>query len=184
MANAADGLDETLDCLLKAVCPANSAVGHVPDSPGYYSIFIDQASSLPDHFNTKIANSGSLLLYIGNSTSSVHERLLMQDLYGKSNSTFFRGIGAILGYRPPYASLANKVNQNNYKFSEENCRKIREWNEQHLSISWFETRPSTRTEMLLIKRSLPLINSVHNPTRDPNLADLREECTKIARGAE
>lgn len=180
---SSDDLDGVLNHLLKPICPAHSAFNRVPGTFGYYSIFIDEERSMPAPFRTKIELSRNLLLYIGMAAkSSLHNRLLEQDLYGKSNSTFFRGIGAILGYRPPFGSLKNKSNQNNYKFSKDDSSKIREWNEQHLLVSWFVCEPSLVTEMLLIKRSLPLLNSDHNPNRDSDLADRREECRRIARG--
>ena len=79
---------------------AKDAEKLVPDQPGLYSVFIDDSAILPAPFSEYLSKKGSLLIYLGKASTSLQSRLVAQDLRHKGASTFFRGLGAVLEYRP------------------------------------------------------------------------------------
>jgi len=93
--------------------PAARAANHVQNWPGLYSIWIDNAANLPPPFSPILQENKTTLLYIGKA-DDLFARLIEQDLNHKNASTFFRGLGAILGFRPGRGSLIGKANENNY----------------------------------------------------------------------
>jgi len=166
------------------ICTAAEAPQRVPDTPGYYAIFIDEPSKLPKPFRDPLVQKGTTLIYIGIATGSLLERLVKQDLLHQKPSTFFRAIGAILGYRPPPGSLAGMKNQHNYRFSVSDTNAIITWIREHLSVNWSETTPAVAEfEQSLIRKHSPVINTDANPSPVQELAALRYECRIIARTA-
>lgn len=163
-------------------CTAAEAPTRVPMTSGYYAIFIDDASSLPSPYGDLLLRRATRLIYVGMATVSLHERLVEQDLRHRRPSTFFRGIGPILGYRPPTGSLLGKANQNNYKFSTGDTAEIIRWINGHLSVNWAEAEPAlATTEASLIRVHRPFFNTAHNPEPVTQLVALRDECRRIAR---
>lgn len=163
-------------------CSASHASARVPNRPGYYAIYVDDATALPSPYSDVLSGSGTRLIYVGIATISLNERLVKQDLRHQRPSTFFRGIGAILGYRPPPGSLIGKSNQNNYRFSTSDTAQVVRWINEHLSVNSIEESPAVATtEKALIRAHRPLINTTHNPDALPALAALRLECRTIAR---
>jgi hypothetical protein len=161
---------------------ASKAAIVVPDRPGYYAIWIDRQSNLPGIYAERLQEQQTRLICVGIATRSLLRRLVRQDLYHKSPSTFFRGIGAVLGYRPPRGSLAGRRNQNNYNFCDSDTRAIIAWIESHLQVSAIEEAPASgRREADAIGRLCPLLNSDHNPRALRQLAQVRLECREIAR---
>lgn len=154
---------------------------NVPDIPGLYTIFVDSPESLPPPFSLDLTNRHTCLLYLGKAGSSLKQRLVEQDLLGKKNSTFFRAIGAVLGYRPLKGSLRERTNQNNYRFSVADRRTLAEWNRTHISVRWSE-RARLDLEPRLIAQLRPIFNKHHNPSPYAPLGELRELCRSIARG--
>jgi hypothetical protein len=171
--------------LEKAAALYSVAVAHtvVPSEPGFYSIFVDSPDSLPESFGGHLREKHSSLIYVGIASSSLYDRLIEQDLRHKHPSTFFRGIGAILGFRPSPGSLVGKRNQNNYIFSPEDTCAIIAWNQEHLSVRFvaIDTDAFPRAEKNAIVRNNPILNTTHNPDRLQALADLRLECRSVAR---
>lgn len=164
-----------------ATCGAQDAGTKAPRSTGYYTIFVDTPDSLPPPFGELLRKRETKLIYIGIATSSLLGRLAEEDLRHKGPSTFFRGIGAILGYRPPVGSLLGRSNQNNYRFSAPDTASVIRWIDAHLSVAWLEARPALETsEAFAIRKYRPLINTKHNPEPEPELAALRAECRQIA----
>lgn len=154
----------------------------IPSRPGYYSIWIDDPDNLPQLYADWLRADETKLIYVGIATKSLLRRLVEQDLQHKSPSTFFRGIGPILGYRPVKGSLVGKSNQNNYKFSKEDTASIIGWIESHLSVRVVEESPTSgNTEAGVIRNLCPLLNTTHNPDALGELAQLRKECREIAR---
>lgn len=155
----------------------------VPVRPGVYAIIVDDASSLPCPFSDILLDRDSRVLYVGKASNSLLRCLVDEDLRGRSNSTFFRGIGAILGYRPPAGSLVGKSNQNNYKFSPKDALELVEWINGHLSVRWvcLPEQVAVEVEPEVIKSLSPLINTTYNPRPVQELAYLRDECRRVAR---
>jgi len=157
------------------------AIREVPSTSGLYTIHIDAAESLPPgHFREVLKERGTTLLYLGKA-SNFERRLIRQDLKHEQPSTFFRGIGAVLGYRPPRGSLQGKKNQNNYRFSGEDTGKIIVWIDLHVRVCWAECDSDIidAVERHLIKRFEPLLNTRAQPHPYRLLAELRRECREI-----
>ena len=150
----------------------------VPGTAGLYAIYIDSAKLLPSPFRKELKSRDGNLLYIG-TAKNLQKRLVGQDLTGRT-STFFRGIGTVLGYRPPSGSLRGKQNQNNYRFNTEDRGKIIKWINLHVRVRWCECEPNY-LERNLIERIEPLLNTTYNPRPFPPLAKLRKECRNVAR---
>jgi hypothetical protein len=166
------------------VCIAAEAPAHVPASPGYYAIFIDDPHSFLDPFCGLLVQRETRLIYLGIASRSLSQRLVKEDLQHRKPSTFFRGIGTILDCRPMSGSLTGRKNQYNYKFSPTDTEKIIDWINVHLSVSWLEAQPTfNEEEELLIRKCMPIINTKHNPEPVQKLADLRLACRMIARTA-
>lgn len=149
---------------------------------GLYSIYVDRADALPSPFSVELKRRSTCLMYLGIARRSLLKRLIQQDLRHQSPSTFFRGIGAVLGYRPPIGSLRGMANQRNYKFSQGDTGEIIHWIDDHLLVSWYECEATSlsKIERCLIRHLIPLMNSTHNPARSEVLASLRKECREIA----
>jgi hypothetical protein len=174
---------EDLDRLVrKPICSAAKALKRVPPKPGYYAIFIDSPGELPHPFSKLLVQRKTKLIYIGIARASLYRRLVEQDLSHKEGeSTFFRGIGAILSFRPPVSSLVGRRNQNNYRFSRTDTEEIISWIQQHLRVGWIEEDPALETEeSRLIEKHCPIINTKYNPNPVPELASLRSECRTLA----
>ena len=155
----------------------------IPDQPGLYSIRIKNKMILDNVFSNVLIERNHNIMYIGLSSKSLQKRFLNQELRAKGHGTFFRSLGAILGYVPEKGSLLGKSNQNNYKFSSNNEQKIIEWIEEHLIINWVAVKDNLNAlENELIKQYLPLLNISGNPGALNNVRVLRDQCKKIARG--
>lgn len=155
----------------------------VPASSGLYSIFVDQAASLPSPFGDYLSQKQTTIIYLGKASGSLKDRLVEQDLRHKNPSTFFRGIGAVRGYRPPAGSLKGKKNQNNYKFNTRDTQLIIKWINSHLFIRWvvLQEHEVESFESGAILSLRPLLNTQNNPDALPELAALREKCRQIAK---
>jgi len=174
-------LQNAEQCVASPICVAAEAPGRVPASPGYYAIFIDVPSSLTAPFCNLLLERNTKLIYIGIATRSLYRRLVEQDLHHRGPSSFFRGVGAILGYRPLLGSLAGEKNRNNYRFSPTHTAEIVGWINEHLSVNWFSEQPAlNEVEKSLIQEYFPILNTNHNPEPVRALAKLRLECRTIA----
>jgi len=153
----------------------------VPDRPGLYAIRVRDASELPESFRKVSEQRGHDLLYIGIASQSLSRRFLGQELCARGHGTFFRSVGAILGYRPPIGSLLGRANPRNYKFSAGDNQSIIEWINKNLLVNWVEFSGAHATEEAkLIRKHLPLLNLQANPAAVPELSALRAECVRIA----
>lgn len=177
-----DQVIATLSCKTAAL-PAKDSESMVPkNKSGLYSIFIDDTSELPEPFRNILKFKDTSLIYIGRASSSLNKRLVLQDLRRPNSSTFFRGIGAVLGFTPQIGSLIGRRNQNNYFFSNSDTSSIIEWIDEHLYVKWIVL---SQTEIRLfepacIRQLRPILNTVYNPDAIQELASLREKCRKIA----
>lgn len=156
----------------------------IPKRPGLYCIRIADINSLPDGYREVMSERGHDILYIGQASKNLFERCWEQELHHKSAATFFRKVGAMLGYRPIKGSLVGYSNQNNFKFKPTDTDKIITWIESHLLVNMIEcsSRLLDIVEPDLITRHKPLLNGKHNPVRLPLLEQDMDECRMIARG--
>lgn len=155
----------------------------VPNTPGLYCIRISDIYQLPEPFSTFLETRKHNILYIGIATTSLSKRFLGQELRAKGHGTFFRGIGAMIGFLPQKDSLKNYINKNNYRYSPKDEQAIIKWINSNLLVNWVEFSGNyDETETLLIRQYLPLLNADKNPAKLPELLALRRECRNIANG--
>lgn len=153
----------------------------IPDEPGVYAIRLANPRNLTDSFRKILFERPHKIIYIGIATKSLRRRL-DQELWAKGHGTFFRTLGAVLGYTPPKGSLVGKSNQNNYKFSPKNEIEIIKWIEKNLIINWIELSENiNKVEEGLIEKYYPLLNTTGNPLALQELRSLRQTCIEIAR---
>ncbi|MCF6171500.1 MAG: winged helix-turn-helix domain-containing protein [Bacteroidales bacterium] len=164
----------------KSVAEINTIV---PDKPGLYCIRIKNIDVLPEPFNSELIKRNHNIIYIGIASQSLHRRMLEQSLRAKGSSTFFRSLGAVLGYHPPINSLATKRNKRNYKYSSVDEEKIIYWINRNLIINWIQYDENLdEIEIYLLRKYKPILNITKNPQYLPELLKLRNECEKIANG--
>jgi hypothetical protein len=153
----------------------------VSANPGLYCIRITDINKLPKPFDTHLTDRKHNIIYIGIATKSLKTRFLNQELRAKGHGTFFRSIGAFLGYRPPKGSLLTKKNKYNYKFSKTDEQKIIKWINENLIVNWINfSGDFKKIETELLNKYRPLINIAKNPSALQLLLDLRTECVEIA----
>lgn len=165
-------------------CSAREAKQRVPDSPGFYAIFVDEADALRPPFAKILRDRQTELIYIGTATESLFTRLVCEELHHCRAATFFRSIGAVCGFRPPAGSLFCKKGSN-YSFIGCDTDAIIEWIEEHLSVRWLCGKPgSAKEDKEPIRCLRPLLNKKYNRTgASPELEKLRGQCRDIARRA-
>jgi len=152
----------------------------IPDIPGLYCIKLREGiAPLPTKYG-KIREDG--IIYIGKASASLRKRLWDQELNHKSAATFFRSMGAILGYLPPKGSLFGKETRN-YKFSEQDTDAIRLWMRESLlvNIIALSSNQQDRVEEALIAKYRPLVNIEHNPSASEELKAARQRCVDYAK---
>jgi hypothetical protein len=149
--------------------------------PGFYCIRLRPGHTLPQRYQQHL--KPDRLLYIGKASGqTLKKRFYDQELNAIGHGTYFRSIGAVLGYRPPKGSLADKANKNNYTFSEQDERSIIDWMRQSLEVNWVAYEGNFDVdEPRLIQKYCPLLNIENNPCRLVELKGDRNECRKIAR---
>lgn len=156
----------------------------IPKRPGMYCIRIADIKSLPDEYRETMSGRGHNILYIGQASKSLFERCWEQELHHKSAATFFRKVGAMLGYRPIEGSLIGHSNQNNFKFNPTDTDKIISWIESNLLVNMVEcpSKILDSVESELIAKHKPLLNGTHNPVKLFILDRDMKECRRIAKG--
>ena len=151
----------------------------VPDVPGMYAIKLRKGARLPAKYG-KVREDG--IIYIGQASTSLYQRFWRQELNHHGAATFFRSIGAMLGYLPPKGSLAGKSTRN-YKFSPEDTEAIREWMRKNLEVNCIAVEPSVidDIEEALIRKYCPLVNISKNPAASAELSAARDKCVAYAK---
>lgn len=157
----------------------------VPNEFGVYAIRLRAGATLAEPFFSVRDGRDTRLIYIGQAEKqTLRKRLLGNELRARGNGTFFRSIGAVLGYRPPFGSLAGRARMQNYRFAATDRNAIVNWIDMNLEVSWAVLPQSEvhEAEVALIREHTPLLNLQHNPRALPELALLRAECRDIAAG--
>lgn len=146
---------------------------------GLYALRVKDISVLPTLFRQELISNDTTLIYIGKGERTIIERL-EEECRGKRNGTFFRGIGALLGFRPPKGSLIGLRNTNNYRFCSEDRIKIINWMNNNLNFNFIRLDSNIeKIEKQLIKLYNPILNTTHNSKKSKLLAALRKECREI-----
>ena len=162
--------------------PATEAETWVPEAHGLYSIHIDDARNLPSPFSDYMISRKHDMLYLGKAARSFFsKRLVKNDLRHKGHGSFFRSLGAVIGYTPEPGSLVNKKNRTNYRFSQSARQSIVEWIDEHLAVRCLGLgSDEIAFEPNLIDFFRPVLNDVHNPDVLPELRKLRKRCRSVA----
>lgn len=180
MRTTTDIASDLEDNLVKGVfCKISSLNSADLQVPGFYCIKLSAGCSLPQRYQVHL--SDTRLLYIGKAEGqTLLKRFYNQELNAKGHGTYFRSIGAVLGYRPEKGSLFTKKNKKNYTFSAKDEKEIIEWMHENLKVSWVEYKGDFSVEQHLIAKYCPLLNNEHNPKKLQELKKDREECRRIA----
>ena len=153
----------------------------IPDSLGVY--VVKDIDKLPLTFSKVLKERKHKILYIGISTNSLRRRLWGNELHAKGHGTFFRSLGAILGYLPETGSLLGNRNKRNYKFSAQDSAGIIRWIEDNLEINFIVYSENLeKIEESLIVKYVPLLNLDKNPVKLSELVELRRKCEAVANG--
>ncbi len=151
------------------------------NTTGLYSLKLKEGSKLPDPFQTILIERDHRIIYFGKAETQTLAKRLGQELYAKGHGTFYRSIGAVLGYLPEASSLVGKKNQNNYKFSAVDNQNIIKWIEKNLEISIFPITEKFEIEKYIISGINPLLNDTHNELSLLELKQLKNKCRGTAR---
>ncbi|WP_443413412.1 GIY-YIG nuclease family protein [Arthrobacter rhombi] len=185
---ATEGYDEVRQALLAEVNrrPAGTVEEFVPDLPGLYAIRIAEIGALPEPYRAYATRRNDRLVYVGKATASLRQRLVRQELRAKGHCTFFRSIGAMLGYQPVSGSPVESANKRNYTFSRDDNMAIVAWINTHLQVPWIPLVSGLDfIEWRLIRGLGPLLNLSGNPRALRELTELRQACVRcIARSLE
>lgn len=154
-----------------------------PSASGIYVIKIRNIKKLPQVFRKVLQERKHNILYIGISKDSLKKRLWGDELHLKRPGTFFRSLGAVLGYLPESGSLKERENKRNYKFSEHDSAEIIGWIEDNLEVNFVAHSDNLEEiERSLIAKYLPLLNLDKNPVKLDELIRLRRRCETVANG--
>ena len=82
----------------------------VPESPGLYCIRLKNTNDFPVAFNQYFSEIMNAIIYIGMASKNLRKRLYSQELHAKGHGTFFRSLGAVLGFMPPKGLPDTKYN--------------------------------------------------------------------------
>ena len=159
--------------------PVESLSGaKIPSYPGLYCIKLREGVSLPEWLGD-VRKDG--IIYIGKA-KDLNDRLWCEELNQKGAATFFRSIGAVLGYMPPKGSLYGKKSKN-YAFCDEDTARIRKWMRESLLVNFIllDEEFHDTVEPALIKAYRPIINIKDNPTPSAALKVLRAKCKAYAK---
>lgn len=136
------------------------------DQMGFYIIKIKNGSKLPERYQRIINKRNSKLIYLGKAESQSLRERLNQEVYHTNPGTFFRSIGAVLGYTPISGHLKDKINQKNYKFSKTDTQGITKWLLANVEFSIHPIRDYFSIEKKLIEKHCPLLNYTHTILKD------------------
>lgn len=152
---------------------------NIPNVPGLYCIKIKDYKLLPNFENFEGKEN---IIYIGKASKSLRKRLWDQELHHKSAATFFRSIGALLGYLPPKGSLYGK-SSNNYRFIQEGTEAIIKWMRASLLVNFVKIVPEKQNqyEETLIRKYEPIINIEYNSNPSDLLKQMRARCIAYAK---
>lgn len=152
------------------------------DRNGFYSIRLSNGCCLPKKYQIILDKRFHRIIYIGIAKGQYLYNRFRQELRADGHGTFFRSIGAVLGFLPPKGSLVEKMNQNNFKFSIEDETEIINWINANLEISWCDYDGDFSIEEELIIKYCPLLNGTHNPLSLKELREDKDKCRIYARG--
>ncbi len=145
---------------------------------GFYCIKLKGDGKLPNNYKKHLKSHQ--ILYIGIAKGqTLKKRLLNQEINAIGHGTFFRSVGAMLGYRPAKGSLLNKSNKKNYTFSTLYEEKIKQWLINNVVVNCINY-DNFAIEGEIIAKYCPMLNHKYNPEKLDILEQDRAECREIA----
>lgn len=73
----------------------------VPAQTGFYCIRLAKGCKLPERYQCHLDKRKRTIIYLGKAEGqTLYKRFLGQEMRAKGHGTFFRNIGAVLGYTP------------------------------------------------------------------------------------
>ena len=153
--------------------PVFDAEPLLPNSPGKYAFFVGELERLPEVFACEArTRPHPRLMYIGKADVSLAQRVWHEECRHRRPGTFFRSVGAMLGFRSPKGGR-------NYEFAQRDKQFVIEWIATNLKIVW-QTDDSAAShldgEQALIRGLTPLLNLQGNPRKFAELSRLRAIC--------
>lgn len=153
----------------------------VPQQTGFYCIKLANGSQLPKPYQDHLNNRAHSIIYVGKAEGqTLKKRFLGQELRAKGHGTFFRSIGAVLGYLPKKGILIASKNKNNYTFQPADEAKIIAWINTSLEVNWVVYEGDFSIEKQWISKYCPLLNDSHNPLRLNDLKADKAKCRSIS----
>lgn len=153
----------------------------VPQQTGFYCIKLVSGSQLPKRYQEHLNARKHSIIYIGKAEGqTLKKRFLGQELRAKGHGTFFRSIGAVLGYLPEKGSLKTAKNKNNYTFNSTDETKIIAWINTNLEVNWVAFEGDFSIENHWISKYCPLFNDSHNPMRLNELKADKAKCRTVS----
>ena len=162
--------------------PYNKLDNSILDQTGLYCIQLKKTSKLPDRYQNILDERENRFIYIGKAQGQTLRERLSQEVYHTRPGTFFRSIGAVLGFTPIPGHLNCKSNQKNYKFSKTDTKEITNWLLENTEYSIYPVKLDFSIEDEIIKKHCPLLNNKHNHKTLKELKDDRKKCRVIAIG--
>jgi hypothetical protein len=155
--------------------PARNADRCLPRESGKYAFFVMTTDRLPALFREEaMRRPDPRLLYIGKADRSLFQRVWRQECQHRSPGTFFRSVGAMLGYLSPKGGK-------NFEFSPEDKTAIIDWIAENLSVAW-STEPADgehcESEKALIETFQPVLNIAGIKPGFAELKRLRAICRR------
>lgn len=148
---------------------------------GFYCLRLKQGAALPKRYQEILNEREHTILYIGIAKGQSLKKRLGQEIEHTSPGTFFRSIGAVLGYLPIKGHLLGHSNQNNYKFSAIDTSKIISWLLLNVEISIVAFNGDFSIEKEIISAQCPFLNDKHNHLKLQVLQQDKANCRAIAR---
>lgn len=155
----------------------------IPDGRGVYCIKVKDlfVSGIMDELKQIMIVRDNPIIYIGKSDRSSLKVRIYQELRAEKHGTFFRSLGAVLGYLPPKGSLKSAKNKMNYKFDQSDTISIIEWINEYLEVSYLELSDQIGDiESSLIRLHTPLLNIKDNSDALPIVKEMRKCCREYA----
>ena len=153
--------------------PVRKVEARLPHSPGKYAFFIEEVGRLPKPFvHEAMTRPVPALLYIGKADVSLAQRVWLEECQHRRPGTFFRSVGAMLGYNSPRGGR-------NYEFAPIDKQRVVAWIASNLRVAWQAEvlEQSHRVgEQALISQFVPLLNLQGNPRKFAELSRLRAVC--------
>ncbi|MEW1935524.1 GIY-YIG nuclease family protein [Rhodococcus sp. NPDC079359] len=156
-----DVLSEVAAALGATTRPVNTCAAALPSTPGIYSWWADTVTFPLLSSPTAATNSTDRLLYLG-LASNLRKRVTQNHLRRSGSSTLRRTLAGLLMDTENYSTRRT----DRVVLVEEDERRLTDWMEEHLRLSWVEFGHPKLIETALIQRLQPPLNVMH--TRGTN----------------